>query len=59
MLNLLLTNGKHVLMVGDTGTGKTININQYLMGQSKVAGKVIPSNIIPLTMTFSANSSPI
>ena len=57
MLNLLLTNNKHVLMVGDTGTGKTININQYLMGQTKVAGKSIPSNIIPLTMTFSANSS--
>ena len=57
MLNLLLTNGKHVLMVGDTGTGKTININQYLMGQTKVGGKVIPPNIIPLTMTFSANSS--
>ena len=49
---------KHVLMVGPTGTGKTINISQYLMGQSpKVEGRSIPSTAIPLTITFSANSS--
>jgi dynein heavy chain len=37
--------------------GKTININQYLTGASKVQGRSIPSNIIPLTLTFSANTS--
>jgi dynein heavy chain len=57
MLDLLLSNDKHVLMVGATGTGKTININQYLMGAAKVQGRTISSNVIPLTLTFSANSS--
>lgn len=57
MLDLLLPVDKHVLMVGATGTGKTININQYLMGAAKVQGRLIRSNVIPLTMTFSANTS--
>lgn len=57
MLDLLLPNDKHVLMVGDTGTGKTININQYLMGVSKVQGRSIRGNVIPLALTFSANTS--
>lgn len=39
------------------GTGKTINIQQYLMGAAKVHGKVIRPNVIPITMTFSANTS--
>ena len=30
LLRSLLTNGSHVLMVGGTGTGKTVNINKYL-----------------------------
>ena len=34
LMDLLLNCEKHVLMVGATGTGKTINISQYLMGQS-------------------------
>ena len=38
LLDLLLSNDKHVLMCGETGTGKTININQYLMGAAKVGG---------------------
>lgn len=57
LLDLLLSHDKHVLMVGATGTGKTININQYLMGAAKVQGRVIRSNVIPITMTFSANTS--
>ena len=57
LLDLLLPNDKHVLMVGATGTGKTININQYLMGAAKVQGRVIRSNVIPITLTFSANTS--
>eukprot|EP01031_Cornospumella_fuschlensis_P032177 gene32177-38921_t len=56
-LDLLLSNDKHTLMVGATGTGKTININQYLMGASKVQGRSIRANVIPLTLTFSANTS--
>jgi dynein heavy chain len=57
LLDLLLPNDKHTLMVGATGTGKTININQYLMGAAKVQGRTIRSNVIPLTLTFSANTS--
>jgi dynein heavy chain len=57
LLDLLLSNDKHVLMCGETGTGKTININQYLMGAAKVQGRAIRPNVIPLTLTFSANTS--
>ena len=57
LLDILLSNEKHVLMVGATGTGKTININQYLMGAAKVQGRTIRSSVIPLTLTFSANTS--
>jgi dynein heavy chain len=57
LLDLLLPNDKHTLMVGATGTGKTININQYLMGAAKVQGRTVRANVIPLTMTFSANTS--
>ena len=57
ILDMLLSNNKHVLMVGDTGTGKTININQYLMGSTKVDGKVVSPNVMPINMTFSANTS--
>ena len=57
LLDLLLPNDKHVLMVGATGTGKTININQYLTGFSKVQGRSVRANVIPITMTFSANTS--
>ena len=57
LLDLLLPCDKHILMVGATGTGKTININQYLMGAAKIQGRVIRQNVIPLTLTFSANTS--
>lgn len=39
LLDLLLSNDKHVLCVGGTGTGKTINISQYLTGAAKVQGE--------------------
>ena len=52
LMDLLLPCDKHVIMVGATGTGKTININQYLMGAAKVQGRVVRSNVIPLTLTF-------
>ena len=52
-VDLLLNCEKHVLMVGATGTGKTININQYLMGPGQGRDQSIPQTVIPLTITFS------
>lgn len=57
LMDLLLSHNKHVLMVGETGTGKTVNISQYLSGNAKVQGRSIQSNVIPLALTFSANTS--
>ena len=58
MLHLLLMKQKHVLMVGETGTGKTINISQYLMGSSRVnKNETIEGHCIPFTITFSAQTS--
>ena len=44
------------MMVGETGTGKTVNISQYLQGVSKCEGKSAPAEFMPLTMTFSAQT---
>jgi len=49
MLALLNTCSKHILFTGDTGTGKTVNINQFLAG--------LPPNQIPLNFVFSAATS--
>eukprot|EP00606_Chrysophyceae_sp_TOSAG23-5_P000662 GSChrysophyteH2.ASY1.ANO1.84.1 assembled CDS len=58
LIDLLMPAGKHMLLVGESGTGKTINISQYLMGTSvKVQGRSISPNAVPLTLTFSANTS--
>lgn len=58
LLHLLLMKQKHVLMVGGTGTGKTINISQYLMGAAKVnKNETIDPNCVPFTITFSAQTS--
>jgi dynein heavy chain len=57
LMDLLLSCDKHVLMIGATGTGKTVNISQYLMGSTKVQGKSIDANVIPIILTFSANTS--
>jgi len=57
LMDLLLMNKKHVLMVGETGTGKTVNINQYLLGQSTVDDRPINENCLPINITFSAQTS--
>jgi dynein heavy chain, axonemal len=57
LLDLLVSNNTHTLMVGETGTGKTINISQYLQGQAKVAGRAIDPNIVALALTFSATAT--
>ena len=56
ILAKLLQNRYHCMMVGETGTGKTVNISQYLQGVSKCEGKSAPSELMPLTMTFSAQT---
>jgi len=33
----------HAILEMPTGTGKTVNISQYLMGSSQIPGKVIKS----------------
>ncbi|GLE01654.1 hypothetical protein PINS_up010488 [Pythium insidiosum] len=50
LMNLALPLGVHMLVVGPTGTGKTININQFLE-------KCDPDKFIPLKMAFSAQTS--
>lgn len=50
LMNLMLPQGVHMLIVGPTGTGKTIDVNQFLE-------KSDPDKIIPLKMSFSAQSS--
>ncbi|KAH8073158.1 dynein light chain binding protein [Aureococcus anophagefferens] len=47
----------HVMLVGETGTGKTVTISQYLQGSSKCEGAPIAPEFTPLTMTFSAQTS--
>lgn len=46
LLDLLIRGGKHVLTCGPTGTGKTVNIAQYLMGQSFVGGRYVRTTVI-------------
>jgi dynein heavy chain, axonemal len=48
-LDLLVTNNNHVLMVGDTGTGKTVNVARKL-------GHGMPDKFIPFPMAFSAQT---
>ena len=49
LFDRLISNQIHVLMTGPTGTGKTVNISQYLSS--------MPSTHIPLCLTFSAQTS--
>ena len=51
LLQKLLTNRFQVLCVGPTGTGKTINIESYLMHEMDA------SKYIPLVTSFSAQTS--
>ncbi|KAG5177491.1 dynein heavy chain and region D6 of dynein motor-domain-containing protein [Tribonema minus] len=57
LLDLLAPRGHHVLLCGPTGTGKTVNISQYLMGQSTVRGRRVDEAIVPMMMTLSAQTS--
>ncbi|KAK9803422.1 hypothetical protein WJX72_010826 [[Myrmecia] bisecta] len=50
LLKALAGAGKHVLCVGDTGTGKTLNIMEQLM-------KGNGPEMVPVFMTFSARTS--
>ena len=57
VLAQLLKKRYHVMLVGETGTGKTVTISQYLQGSSKCEGAPIAPEFTPLTMTFSAQTS--
>ena len=46
LLDKLVTHGSNVLMCGQTGTGKSINILQYLQ-------KGMAANYVPMTLSFS------
>mmetsp|Transcript_24429 Transcript_24429/g.96934 ORF Transcript_24429/g.96934 Transcript_24429/m.96934 type:complete len:2723 (+) Transcript_24429:2309-10477(+) len=57
LLGKLINMRSHVLIVGETGTGKTVTISQYMCGEAIVMGKKIPDNVLPMTMAFSAQTS--
>ena len=50
LCKLLLSNGKHILCPGPTGTGKSVNTTELLTVE-------MPEEFLPLTMTFSAQTS--
>ena len=50
VIDKLLLNDKHVLCVGDTGTGKTLNVMDKLNNN-------MPDLYVPMFMTFSARTS--
>lgn len=50
LVNLLATNNKHILCVGETGTGKTLIVTSKMMTD-------LPKEYIPIFMTFSARTS--
>jgi dynein heavy chain, axonemal len=50
LLNTLLLNGKHVLMTGPTGVGKTVNITGHLQNS-------LSDRFVPFTLSFSAQTS--
>jgi len=49
VIDRLVLRGKHILCVGDTGTGKTVNVQQHL-------NNGLPANIVPVFITFSART---
>ena len=49
LIDVLLKNDKHVLCVGDTGTGKTLNVMDKLQHH-------MPDSYTPVFMTFSART---
>ena len=50
LIDALLKNDKHVLCVGETGTGKTLNVMDKLSNH-------MPDSYVPVFMTFSARTS--
>lgn len=50
LIDRLLAAGKHVLCVGDTGTGKTLNVVDKLQNG-------MPADVTPIFITFSARTS--
>lgn len=50
VLDKLLASSHHVLCVGETGTGKTVNVAKKLMTE-------MPADVDPLFITFSARTS--
>jgi dynein heavy chain, axonemal len=50
LVDILLKANKHVLCVGETGTGKTLNVSNKLMSD-------MPPEFTPIFMTFSARTA--
>lgn len=50
LVDMLLAAGKHVLCVGETGTGKTLSLSTKLLD-------AMPAEVQPVLMTFSARTS--
>lgn len=50
LIDRLMHAGKHVLCVGETGTGKTLNVANKLLND-------MPAEVLPVFMTFSARTS--
>jgi dynein heavy chain len=46
LLDLLVKQARHVLFTGATGTGKTVNVYQYLSN--------LPNDLTPINIIFSA-----
>ncbi|KAF5829736.1 dynein heavy chain and region D6 of dynein motor-domain-containing protein [Dunaliella salina] len=50
LIDCLLAAGKHILCVGETGTGKTLNVANKLLNN-------MPEEVVPVFLTFSARTS--
>jgi hypothetical protein len=50
LLDILLAAGRHVLCVGETGTGKTLTVSAKLLA-------AMPPDVAPVCLTFSARTS--
>ena len=50
LLSTLILSGKHVLLTGPTGTGKSVNITGHIQND-------LPDRFLPISMNFSAQTS--